>query len=161
MDFDPKMMIRYQFEQSFLPQLLFSDKSREVIVAILHKQGGFFADCLNMIAGEENLGDVYAAEDFTVRPVPFYDDDKKLQFAIIAVDMPEAGGITLCSRLFISHDGEFANVGYYMAEKSFGMSMLCGRDADENHLNYGPSPDGLIAQLKRIEEFCRDRYCAG
>ena len=157
MNFGPEMKIRYILEQELLPQMLFSENGSNMINTILREKGGFFTTCLQFLAEEEKTESRYKDTDFTIQPVPFFDDDKNLVFSVIIVDMPKPKHAPLCSRIFICHDGQFKNAYYFLVEKSFGSSMLCGRDRDGNHLNYGPAPKDIKDQFQRVVQLCKNR----
>lgn len=158
MNFGPEMKIRYILEQELLPQMLFSENGSNMINTILREKGSFFTTCLRFLAEEEKTKAEYKGTDFAIQPVPLFDDDKNLVFAVIIVDMPKPKQASLCSRLFICHDGQFKNVFYYMVEKSFGSPMLCGRDKDGNHLNYGPAPKDIKEQFQRVVQLCGSTF---
>ena len=156
MNLSPEMEIRYALEQRLIPQMLFSENGGNMITSILREKGNFFTTCLGFIAEEEGVESKYKDTDFKIHPVPLFDDDRNLIYAVIIVDMPKPKHIPLCSRLFICHDGKFERVHYFMVEKSFGSDMLCGRDADDCHLNYGPAPKEIKEQFQKVIKLCGD-----
>ena len=34
--------------------------------------------------------------------------------------------------------------------------MLCGRDKDGNHLNYGPAPKDIKEQFQKVVQLCKN-----
>ena len=156
MNSDAKQRRRYIFEQKLLPGMLFSEDRLKCLIVIKQRKGGFFADFLNMMAEHDGDEDGYTQADFTVESVPHFDGNENLLFAVTVVNMPEPEDITQCSRIFICHDGEFENIKYFMAEKSFFGFALCGRDSKGNHLNYGPVSGELKEQAEKVLQYCTE-----
>ncbi len=156
MNISPETEIRYALEQRLIPQMLFSEKGANMVNTILREKGSFFTTCLRYLAEEKGVECKYAGTDFTIHPIPFFDDNRNLVYAVIIVDMPKPKHIPLCSRLFICHDGKFERVHYFTVEKSFGADMLCGRDADDTHFNYGSAPKDIKEQFQAVVRLCGD-----
>ena len=151
--------IRYYFEQNFIPQSLFNEEVRVVMLRMLLESGGeALFSVFNNMCKQEGEECPYSVEQFKVKPQIIVAKDEAPEFLVIKIDMPEPEDMPLASRIFLcidveNIDVENTNPACFMVEKSFDdISALCGRDANGNHLNYGDSPETEEEQLKKVCE---------
>ena len=133
---------RYYFEHTLLPELLYSEKGRAMVVAILKEKQKLLVDLMNDLIKGQGFICPYTEKDYAILPQLVSAHGNLPEIAVLEIRMPKPEGTPLCSRVFICHDKNFENIRYYTVELSFDNSyVLCGWDKGQIHLNHGSAPE--------------------
>ena len=133
---------RYYFEQAFIPQSFFNKEVRLIMLTHLLIGGGseLSSLCNNFFekAGERCP---YKEVLFEVKSQVISAKGEDPEFVVMTLNMPLPEDIPLASRIFLCIDKENVHPACFMVELSLNYRyVLCGRDANGNHLNYGEAP---------------------
>ena len=133
---------RYYFEHTLLPELLYSEKGRAMVVAILKEKQKLLVDLMNDLIKGQGFICPYTERDYAILPQLISAHGNLPEIAVLEIRMPKPEGTPLCSRVFICHDKNFENIRYYTVELSFDNSyVLCGWDKGQIHLNHRSAPE--------------------
>jgi len=147
----------YDLQQRILPQLVFH---REGDGELVFHLGAFCVKVLEkMHEGEKGYDPGVTEEDFPLRHVRFKDGD--LSVYVTEMGFPQLfpgfshgfGAPPMCRKVYICMDEDFRNPGYYCWETDsfYPEGMLCGKNAEGAHLNYGSvekgDPEAVLHQV--------------
>ncbi len=148
-------MIRYTLEHILLPQELYGERAKILLLMLMKEQGNLLKELLDKIREEQECASPYRAEDFVFRPHVFRDHDGKLVFVINEIVMPEPEKMPLCSRIFICHDKVLEHIWYCTVEKSVDdTEVLCSWSLNA-HLNHGEAPETPEEIFRKVLEMYR------
>ena len=130
--------VNYYYQHKLLPRLFFEDREQFVGTA-LERGSTWFCNVHRELFEQFELAFPYSEEDYNIQPVKQEDGTLLLLFV-----PPAPEETPLCYCIILIFDPDFKKLAYYTLEKSGSPSRrapgayLCGWNAEECHMNYGP-----------------------
>lgn len=147
---------RYEIEQNILPGLFYEFGGRRIIRRILKEEGDFFTAMFKKLNEEDETYQCpYEPGQFRVRQFLEKPYGKRMK-RMVQVTMPDPGlryvDPPQCVRLYFCYDAVFGKKHYITIERSRCHTMICARNADKTHMNYGRAPETEIEQRREVWE---------
>ena len=136
--------IRYETEHKMLPYFFYSENASNFIDNLLAYRGEYLEWLVDRnLSGREGYEPYFTAEEIDVALQEIaLSEGGDVAFTVVRVKMPEPAGCPECGYVFLCYDPGFGNRMYFTLEQSIMTPwMLCGWDADDNHVNYGVADD--------------------
>ena len=136
--------IRYETEHRMLPYFFYSENAASFLDNLLAYRGEYLAWLVERnLSGREGYEPYFTEEEIDVAVQECaVSEGADVAFTVVRVKMPEPAGCPECGYVFLCYDPGFGNRMYFTLEQSIMTPwMLCGWDAENNHLNYGAADD--------------------